>query len=146
MDYILKVFQSLSVYLLLALQCQSENSFRTASGWGRPATRARGVAVFLHWKKWIGGSFRIPPPPMGSCGTRIEWRSSNYPMIPPVCWHRPKPVFQGLPPSTYSFHVLQSVCTRLLHIHRPIGTNVSLNRQHRPRSGKDQLFQSELRS
>src|SRR6218665_124492 len=35
---------------------------------------------------------------------------------------------------------------RLPHIHRPIGANVSLNRQHRQRSDKDQLFQNELRS
>src|SRR6218665_758119 len=40
----------------------------------------------------------------------------------------------------------QSVCTRLPHIHRLIGTNVSLNRQHRPRRGKARLFQNELRS
>src|SRR6218665_223702 len=146
MDHILKVFQSLSVYLLLALQCQSEDRLRTASRWRTPATRARGVAGLLRWKKCTFGRFLIHPPPMHSCGIRIEWCNSNCPMNPPVCWHRPKPVFQGLPPSTHSFHVLRSVCTRLPHIHCPIGTNVSLNRQHRQRSSKDQLFQNELRS
>src|SRR6218665_1954201 len=176
MNHVLKVLPRLSVCLLSARRSQSEDRFRTASRWRRPATRARGVAGLLRWMQCICGRFHTPPPPMHSCDTRSEWSSSNYhPMNPPVYWHRPKPVFRGLPPLAYSFHVLQSVfeclackrqwcfpphtqplfppllpapeqwrgfitppppgtqsvCTRLPHIHCPIGTNVSLNRQHR---------------
>src|SRR6218665_2689533 len=109
MNHILKVLPNLSVCLLSAPRCQSEERALAASRWHRPTEDSRAVAGFLRWKKCICGRLGIPPPPMHSCGIRIEWRSSNSPMNPPVCWHRPKPVFQGLPPSAYSFHVLQSV-------------------------------------
>src|SRR6218665_2226773 len=64
------------------------------------------------------------------------------PLLPPL--HPAPEQWRGFitppPPGT------QSVCKRLSHIHRLIGTNVSLNRQHRQGSGKARLFQNELRS